>query len=88
MVSKKVYISVDMEGIGGISEAISFRRADLNTDDRELMAEDTNAAIRRRPRYMAPPKSWSTTHMADNATCCRRTCTLDPTNQLPSSATA
>lgn len=69
---KKVYISVDLEGISGISGddqtsagAPEYGRA------RKLMAEDANAAIRG-AFEAAPPTCWSTTRTGASAICFRR----------------
>jgi D-amino peptidase len=61
---KKVFISVDMEGISGISGADQLSAEGREYDrSRKLMAEDVNAAIRG-ARAGARRRSSSTTRMA------------------------
>jgi hypothetical protein len=88
--ARRVYVSVDMEGISGVSgeDQVNPGAGEYGRS-RKLMAEDLNAAVRGALEGGAPPTSWSTTPTAPSATCCPRTCTLPPASSATaSSATA
>ena len=60
----RVYVSVDMEGIAGVSHVAPTRRGDSGYEAAvRLMDGETNAAIGVRSMG-ARPRSWSTTAMA------------------------